>query len=169
MTATAKTPAAILFERHAAMVYRRCLAILRHEDLARDAVQEVFVRVVAQLPRFRGQSSALTWIYSVATLHCLQQLRNRRLQARKLAAVEPPAEPTSPALEDRITMAGLLDAAEPELQQIVVLRLVDGMTAEEVAEVTGLSRKTVTRRLQGFIAEARAQLRRPDLGSEVCP
>ena len=66
-------------------------------------------------------------------------------------------------------MVGLLENAEPELQQIVVLRLVDGMTADEVAEVTGLSRKTVTRRLQGFIVEARAQLQRPDLGSEVCP
>jgi RNA polymerase sigma-70 factor (ECF subfamily) len=162
--------AAALFERHGAMVYRRCLAILRDQDLARDAVQEVFARVVAQLGRFRGQASALTWIYSVATLYCLQQLRNNRRQAQKLVALGAEQEGAAEArLEDRITVAALLEQAEPELQQIVVLRLVDGMTAEEVAEVTGLSRKTVTRRLQGFISEARARLQRPDLGSEVCP
>jgi RNA polymerase sigma-70 factor (ECF subfamily) len=162
--------AALLFERHGAAVYRRCLALLRHDELARDAVQEVFVRVVAQLGRFRGQSSALTWLYSVATLHCLQQLRNHRRRDGKLAGLQAAGEPPpSPAVEDRLTVAALLEGAEPALQQIVVLRLIDGMTADEVAEVTGLSRKTVTRKLQGFIAAARARLQRPDLASEVCP
>jgi RNA polymerase sigma-70 factor (ECF subfamily) len=161
MVGSARQSAAQLFERHGATVYRRCLALLRHEEQARDAVQEVWVRVVAQLGRFRGDSSPLTWLYSVATLHCLQQLRNHRRQAEKLTAL-PVEEPAAVVLEDRLTVAALLEGAEPELQQIVVLRLVDGMTAEEVAEVTGLSRKTVTRRLQAFLDEARARLGAPE-------
>jgi RNA polymerase sigma-70 factor (ECF subfamily) len=169
MAGSARESAAQLFERHGATVYRRCLALLRQEELARDAVQEVWVRVVAQLGRFRGQSSALTWLYSVATLHCLQQLRNHRRQTEKLVALHAEEPPAATVLEDRLTVAALLDGASPELQQIVVLRLVDGMTAEEVAEVTGLSRKTVTRRLQKFLEEARARLQGPARHREVGP
>jgi RNA polymerase sigma-70 factor (ECF subfamily) len=165
MTSSARPSAAALFERYGATVYRRCLALLRQEELARDAVQEVFLRVVAQLGGFRGESSPLTWIYSIATLYCLQQLRNQRRSERKLhdllATADPP--PTA-SLEDKVALAALLEGADREVQQIVVLRLIDGMTGDEVAELTGLSRKTVTRRLQEFIAEARA-----DLGREAAP
>src|SRR3954452_4306832 len=98
MVGSGKESAAQLFQRHGATVYRRCLALLRHEDQARDAVQDVWLRSVAQRGRFRGQSSALTWLYSIATRHCLQQLRNHGRQTEKLGAL-PPDQPAAVGLE----------------------------------------------------------------------
>jgi RNA polymerase sigma-70 factor (ECF subfamily) len=150
-----------LFAQHGALVYRRCRALLGQEDAARDAVQEVFLRVLAQRGSFRAASSAATWIYSIATLYCLQRLRNQRrhqLKLEHLARTAGDGSPTGVGQEDRLTLAALLEACEPEVQQIVVLRVIDGMNGDEVAEVLGLSRKTVGRKLQRFLGQARARL-----------
>jgi len=148
-----------LFERYGAMVYRRCLAILRSEEAARDAVQEVFLRVLERGPQYRGESSPSTWLYAVATLHCLQQLRDGAGRLAKLAqlAVQPAAEGArSP--DERISVSQLLDGQSDDVRLMVYLHYVDGMTIEEVADTVGYSRKTVSRRVQGFLATARAQL-----------
>lgn len=141
------------------MVYRRCLSLLGHEEAAHEAVQEIFLRLLTRWHRFRGDSSELTFIYSVATLHCLQQQRNRARHQDKLASFAKEQVPATEEEPDRkLALAALLDATDSELQQIVVLRFVDDMTVEQVAEMMGLSRKTVARKLQRFFAQARQAL-----------
>jgi RNA polymerase sigma-70 factor, ECF subfamily len=148
-----------LFERYGAMVYRRCLAILGSAEAARDAVQEVFLRVIERRHQFRGESSPSTWLYSVATLHCLQQLRDRTSRLAKLAmlAQEPRgAAPRAP--EELLALTELLDDEPDDTRLMVYLHCVDGFTMDEVASAVGYSRKTVSRRVHGFLATARAQL-----------
>lgn len=164
MSPSLSDPAA-LFSRHGAMVYRRCRRILADDDAAREAVQEVFLRVVGRSDRFRGESSELTWIYSIATLHCLQQLRNQRRRRDKLdlfAALPEVGPEATP--EDRLALAAVLDDEPFEVQQLVILRHVDAMTVDEVATCVGLSRKTVARRLEQFISRARSRLEVEEAG-----
>jgi RNA polymerase sigma-70 factor (ECF subfamily) len=152
-------PTRALFERYGAMVYRRCLAILRSEEAARDAVQEVFLRVIERRRQFRGDAAPATWLYAIATLHCLQQLRDQTSRIAKLAqlAAHPPDKPIrSP--EERHAIAKLLDGEADDVRLMVYLYYVDGMTLEEVADAVGRSRKTVARHVHGFLATARASL-----------
>jgi RNA polymerase sigma-70 factor, ECF subfamily len=152
-------PAVELFERYGAMVYRRCFELLGTEDLAKDAVQAVFLRVVERRGTYRGESSPLTWLYGIATLLSLQQLRDRARREAKLAAEAPGrASDHKPSLDDRLTVAALLDGEDDDVRRMVFLRHVDGMTVEEVAEAVGFSRKTVTKKLQRFLETARLQL-----------
>ena len=72
-----------LFERYHGVVYRRCQNLLRDPHDAEEAVQEVFVAAISGFGRFRLRSAPLTWLYSVATRHCLQRLRNQNAQALK--------------------------------------------------------------------------------------
>jgi RNA polymerase sigma-70 factor (ECF subfamily) len=148
-----------LFDRHGAAIFRRCRALLGDGDAAHDAVQEVFLRAFTKQAEFRGEASPLTWLYGMATLHCLQQLRNRGRRADKLAtwSVERTALGSSRD-EDRLTLAALIADASVDVQQIVVLRIIDEMTADEVAAAVGLSRKTVTKKLQTFLSSARARI-----------
>jgi RNA polymerase sigma-70 factor, ECF subfamily len=148
-----------LFDRHGAAIFRRCRALLGDGDAAHDAVQEVFLRALTKQAEFRGDAAPLTWLYGIATLYCLQQLRNRGRRAEKLATFDTeraPDERTS--AEDRMTIAAMVADAPIEVQQIVVLRIVDEMTADEVAAAVGLSRKTVTKKLQAFLDSARGRI-----------
>jgi RNA polymerase sigma-70 factor (ECF subfamily) len=152
-------PTRELFDRYGAMVYRRCAAILRSDEAARDAVQEVFLRVIERRRQYRGESSPSTWLYAVATLHCLQQLRDQAGRIAKLAQLsEQPPDKSARSPEERLAVAKLLDGEPDDVRLMVYLHYVDGMTMDEVADVVGFSRKTVSRRVHGFLASARAHL-----------
>ena len=148
-----------LFERYGAMVYRRCAAILGGDEAARDAVQEVFLRVIERRHQFRGESSPSTWLYAVATLHCLQQLRDRAGRTAKLALfADQPLAGASRGPEESLALVQLLSGEPDDVRLMVYLHYVDGLTMEEVAAAVGYSRKTVSRRVHGFLAAAREQL-----------
>jgi RNA polymerase sigma-70 factor, ECF subfamily len=148
-----------LFERYGAMVFRRCAAILKSDEAARDAVQEVFLRVIEQRASFRGECAPSTWLYAVATLHCLQQLRDRAGRLAKLAVLaEQPRATAARTPEERLAMLELLEHEPDETRWMVYLHYVDGLTLDEIAGAVGYSRKTVSRRVNGFLASARAQL-----------
>jgi RNA polymerase sigma-70 factor (ECF subfamily) len=148
-----------LYARHAPAVFARCRYLLRDEEAARDATQEVFARALRALAEFQGASSPTTWLQRIATHHCLNQLRAARAgwrdEIRRTAAGR--SEPGVEA-DKRELLRALLGAAEPEEQEMAVLYFVDELTQAEIAEATGRSLPTVRKRLRGFLASARAAL-----------
>jgi RNA polymerase sigma-70 factor, ECF subfamily len=146
-----------LFERYHGVVYRRCLALLRQPDDAAEAVQEVFARALSGLGRFRLQASPLTWLYAIATRHCLQALRDRSTHALKhaLFADEDSHHPDLAARSDLERTLGTLSLAELEL---VAHAFRDGLTQEEISDLTRQSRKTVGKKLQALSAKLQLSL-----------
>ena len=148
-----------LYEKHAAAVYGRCRYLLRDDEGAKDALQEVFAKALRALPEFREAASPATWILRIATHHCLNELRGRRAAWREQLAelskdrrneVEPP--------ERRALVRALLSAAPAEAQEVAVLYFVDELTQAEIGQATGRSLPTVRKRLRDFLAAARAAL-----------
>jgi RNA polymerase sigma-70 factor (ECF subfamily) len=153
---------ALLFERYGAMVHRRCRDILGRDDVALDATQDVFLRVLERGHLFRGESAPSTWLYTMATLHCLQHLRDgiaHRSKLDMLAAAARTALGTTSKIEDRLAVLDLVHRQPEDVRLIVYLRYVDEMTMEEVAQIVGYSRKTVAQRVEDFLASARQELR----------
>lgn len=157
-----------LYTRYGPLVLRRCRTLLRREEEAVDAMQDVFVRVLVNQSRLedRGLSSLL---YRMATNVCLNRLRSRRRR---------PEDPQSELLHQIAAVGGregavearsLLDrllSREPDSSAVIaVLHLHDGLTLEEVAAEVGLSVSGVRkrlRRLQEGLAELQAADARAD-------
>lgn len=118
------------------------------------------MKVLEKGPTYRGDSSPSTWLYGIATLHCLQRLRNRDRRRDKLAeAAELWPKDTGPSVADEhISLTRLLAAQPDELQLMVYLRCIDELTVDEVAAVVGRSRKTVGKRVNQFLEAARFAL-----------
>jgi len=137
-----------LFERYHGVVYRRCRALLRDPEDAAEAVQEVFERAISGLGRFHLRAAPLTWLYAIATRHCLQQLRNHSARALKDALLTAEPDSVSPDLAARTDLERALALLDPKDQELVVYAFRDGMTQDEIADVVRLSRKTVGKRLR---------------------
>ena len=149
----------LLFERYSGMVYRRCKALLKDEDAACDAVQEVFMRAIAHYDDFRADSEVMTWLYRIATTYCLQQLRNHKRRREKLRAHGPILPSVKPrSIEQWLIATEMLEIADPKLQQALFHRYVEGMTMEETAELVGWTRKTVAKKLNAFFKRTRGPL-----------
>lgn len=87
-----------LYEQHASFVHAWCRAVLRNEDEAWEATQEVFAQAISSWENFGGQSTRGTWLYRVATNHCLDVDRARH---------GPGEHPMSTQALDQAAMTGL--------------------------------------------------------------
>lgn len=140
-----------LSRRYGPMVLRRCRFLLRNDDEALDACQDVFLRLVErqQWIDARYPSSLL---YRMATNVCLNRLRDqtRRRESPEEEALLAIASAEEPAAlsNARLLLDWLFDRHPVSSRTIAVLHFVDGLTLEEVASEVGLSVSGVRRRLR---------------------
>ncbi len=146
------------YRLYGASVYRRILRFYRAQE-AEEVLQEVFLRVLRTADSYRGDSSPVTWLYSVATRHCLNRLRDARRRKELLTTHGQPG--WSREVEDgdpdaRVFLTQLWRELDSDLAMVGVLYFVDGMTHAQIAEVMGVSRRTVGNRVLELQRLARA-------------
>ena len=156
-----------LYARYRALVYRRACRFFPSAE-AEDLTQDVFLRVMQCLPAFRAESSPATWLFRMTTNLALNRLRD---QSRRLALLDekgapwlpPPAGPSS---EATVLLGQLWRRLPEELLQVGVYAFVDGLTQQEIADVMGLSRRTVAKRLDSLAQACNSLERAPEAGED---
>lgn len=158
-----------VYDRHAGMVYNLCLHYLHSPHDAEEVTQDVFVKVHGRLDGFRGDSELRTWIYRITVNACLDHLRARRRRARfglhlffgtdirEDTAEFPQFNHPGVPMEDREATERILRAIRclPERQQTaLMLKTMEELSQQQVAEVMGLSVKAV----ESLLSRARATL-----------
>ena len=68
----------LLYQKYAGKVYGKCLSLLKQEDLARDAMQDIFMKILLNLSAFEEKSSFSTWIYSITYNYCIDLIRKKK-------------------------------------------------------------------------------------------
>jgi RNA polymerase sigma-70 factor (ECF subfamily) len=120
------------------------------------------VKLVRDMDRLADRETVLPWIYRVATNHCLNLRRDAARRGEDAAAPDLEVADATPAdaLPSRRLAQELLSRFDEVTRTVAVGVLVDGLEHEEVAEVLGVSRRTVARRLERFLDAARRHLAR---------
>ena len=135
--------------------------MLGDKEAARDATQEVFGKLMRDARKLESRDTALPWIYRVATNHCLNLRRNAgRRGEEALPELEMAAPETPDAVPQRQLVQQMLARFDVQTQAVAVGVFVDGMEHEEVAQALGISRRTVARKLERFLGNARKYLMR---------
>jgi RNA polymerase sigma-70 factor (ECF subfamily) len=142
--------------------------VLRYVDSAADAedvTQEIFVALYKGIGGFRGESSLATWVYRIATNHCLKYRERAKpssmaLDDLSMAAADGASDPAARAaqreLADRIDGA-LADLSEQH-RDVVVLHELHGLTYGECAAVLNVPVGTVKSRLSNAFRRLRDHL-----------
>jgi RNA polymerase sigma-70 factor (ECF subfamily) len=154
-----------LVVRHQRRVYAVALGIVKDRDLAWDVSQDAFVRVHQHLSEFRDEASFATWIHRITARIAIDVLRKERPSRRSDVAdvPEPVLQEAAPGVLAtalgtnpqetvlRRELAGRLSEALGQLpdvhRTVLVLREMDGLSYEELAERLGIPRGTVMSRL----------------------
>ncbi|MBN2573966.1 MAG: sigma-70 family RNA polymerase sigma factor [Deltaproteobacteria bacterium] len=155
-----------LLARHQQRVFGFGVKMCGDPEDAKDVAQETLLTMARTVRDFRGQSSLSTWLYTVARSFCIKKRRRSKgapaqhepldkAAHERQAAPWPTPEQMLLGREARETVTAALDALEPEAREVVILRDIEGLSAADVAEVTGISVAAVKSRLH----RARAALR----------
>jgi RNA polymerase sigma-70 factor (ECF subfamily) len=167
-----------LVVRYQRKVYALALGVVKDADLAWDVAQEAFVRVHRHLGEFEAKSSFSTWLFRISTHLAIDAVRReRRSQKDEVDEVNEAAladagegilatalgnDPRETVL--RRELAGKIQEALATLPEkhrtILVLREVEGLSYEELAERLGIHKGTVMSRLFHARKKMQAALRR---------
>ncbi|WP_425599807.1 RNA polymerase sigma factor [Luteimonas aestuarii] len=156
-----------LYGRHRQRLYRFLLRQLRDGPLADELFQDIWQKVVTARHGWRPEALFTTWLYRIA--HNRLADHWRALQHRPPAPDDADArtervpDPDTPErqlsdFEQRRQLQVALDTLPPEQREVVLLRLEQELTLEEIGEVTGVGRETVKSRLRYAMDKLRAHL-----------
>jgi RNA polymerase sigma-70 factor, ECF subfamily len=156
-----------LFRAHHESVFRLVLSIVRHEQDARELCQDVWVTVWQRLGTFRHDAKFTTWLHPIAVRRAIDHLRKKRRWFDRFlpfmragedsdenpAAVPEPADPDADARtlvetqERQARFERCLQGLPPAHRAVLLLREVQGLSYEEIAQHLGCRPGTVMSRL----------------------
>jgi len=127
-------------------VYRLCMGYVNDDASARDLAQETFIRVWENLPGFRGDAQIGTWIFRIASNHCLRQLEKDKKHRKTELPLQLPEEvPPDRAVE--VELLYRLIAELPETDRIIISLELEEVKQGEIAQILGLSEGNVRVRI----------------------
>ena len=168
-----------LVRRYERWVFTLALRMVGNRGDAEDLAQEVFLKAYRGLQGFRGGSRFSTWLYAIASHHCLNHLAGRDTRARRAERTGSFADGKGgilPSAVDRVADASpgpdavlerheLARAIQNELVQltehhriVIILRDIQGMSYEDIAATLGVELGTVRSRLYRARMELKARL-----------
>jgi len=156
-----------LYARHRGRLYRFLLRQLRDPALADEFFQDVWQRVIAARAGWKPEAAFSTWLFRIA--------HNRLADHWRAAKHRPPApedaderaarvpDPDTPdrqlsEFEQRRRLQLALDELPEEQREVLLLRLEQELTLEEIGEIAGVGRETVKSRLRYAMDKLRARL-----------
>ncbi len=148
-----------IVDRHQTHVVANCRYLSKSEADAEDLAQEVFLKAFFGLRWFEGRAAFRTWLQRIKVNHCLNYLKKRegkvfvdveapaQQQADELQ-VQPQAERSASARDDRERINAVLDGLSDTLRVPLVLRDMDRLSYQEIAEALGIGLSAVKMRIK---------------------
>jgi RNA polymerase sigma-70 factor (ECF subfamily) len=159
MTPAPPSDISTLYRRHIALVRNCALRILGEPAAAEDVAQEVFIRFLRHRDRSGSERDTAAFLYKTSTHLAINRLRDARRRDSLQQIHGPQGEPESPhSPEDGLALRKVLAEADAEQAQIAACYFIHGMEHEEIAELLGIPRRTVGRRLEKFREHAERML-----------
>jgi RNA polymerase sigma-70 factor (ECF subfamily) len=176
-----------LYRDHVDLVYRYAYRLCGEAESAKDLVQETFLNAYRGLDRFRGDAKVSTWLYTIASRACLRMRRKRKGAPHRELSLEEfvptsegefrlqvPIEGMTPeqALENKELREALEQAINKlpqKYRMALVLRDMEGLSADETGAVMGLSERAVKSRLHRARLFVRRELSARGMAEERHP
>lgn len=151
-----------LVRTHQHRVYDFCVRMLGDREEAFDLTQDIFISIHQNLSKFRADAKLTTWIFRIARNHCLNRIKYLKRRGRgrsdefgesnELSITEslggsPRPDEHVTAQRERELVHQAIAQLEEDQRALVVLRDVEGLSYEEIMEITELPEGTVKSRL----------------------
>jgi RNA polymerase sigma-70 factor (ECF subfamily) len=163
--------------RHKDKLFNLCYSFLGDYEEANDSSQEAFIKAYQGLKKFRFESSFSTWLYRIAVNTCTNKVKSLANRQKKMTSsldnpggmdekrsleIRDDAPTPLMELEEKERQALIrraVDRLPPEHKAVITLRDIEGLSYEEIAEITGSNLGTVKSRLSRARIDLSSKLR----------
>lgn len=152
-----------LYRRYAGKVFAKCISMLADHGMARDATQDVFIKILLNLSKFTEQSSFSTWVYSITYNYCIDLIRKKKknilIFTEDMGRVSKELEveiPDSVILEmETNRLEKVMDKLPVGDKAILDMKYTDDMSIKEIGEVLNKTESAI--KMQIMRAKIKAQ------------
>ncbi|MFN0217093.1 MAG: RNA polymerase sigma factor [Saprospiraceae bacterium] len=152
-----------LYRRYAGKVFAKCISMLADHGIARDATQDVFIKILLNLSKFTEQSSFSTWVYSITYNYCIDLIRKKKknilIFTEDMGRVSTEKEveiPDSVILEmETNRLEKVMDKLPVGDKAILDMKYTDDMSIREIGEVLNKTESAI--KMQIMRAKIKAQ------------
>lgn len=143
-----------LYDRYEHRIYGKCIAMMKDQNLAGEALQEIFIKIYLNVSKFQEKSKFSTWVYSITYNHCIDKLR----KIQRANSIEVKVE-TFPDLEEEFEdqelleikmqkLVEILEKLKPRDKAILLMKYRDDKKISEISETLDISESAVKMRLK---------------------
>jgi RNA polymerase sigma-70 factor (ECF subfamily) len=146
----------LLFETYQSRVYSISLYYFQgDETIACDVTQQVFLKLIRKIEQFRRDAEFTTWLYRLVVNACMDEQRKRRrfvpfgdgFEMGRQAQEKRPQEERYARVEIADSVKAAIGELRPKLRLPILLKYVEGLSYDEMAEVLNCSKGTIASRL----------------------
>ena len=132
-----------LYRKYSGKVYGKCLSILKNDDEARDAVQDIFVKIMLNMVNFGEKSQFSTWIYSITYNYCIDNIRKRKKEKTLFSEdIERAPDVASEEISDEVLLEMDVKYLKQVLEElptgdkmILLMKYHDDMSIKDIADI----------------------------------
>jgi len=135
-----------IYQTYWQRIFRVCMGYVNDADWAKDIAQETFITVWQQLPKFRNESAVGTWVFRIASNHCLRQIEKQK-RLPKAALDTDPADMPLPDIESKCAFLYQCIAALAETDRLIISLELEDIKQAEIAAIVGISESNVRVRI----------------------
>ena len=144
-----------LYRKYSGKVYGKCISLLREEHLAKDATQDIFMKIFLNLGQFGAQSKFSTWVYSITYNYCIDLIRKKKKMANVFSdEMEKVAD-----IEDEVHDEALLTIEVNRLREvlneipvgdkaILLMKYQDGMQIKDIAFILNKTESAIKMKIK---------------------
>jgi RNA polymerase sigma-70 factor (ECF subfamily) len=156
----------ILLQRYTMLLLGVCMKYLKNEEDAKDSVQQVFLKVINDLPKYKVEYFK-SWLYMVTKNHCLMKLRDKgkypvEMNDQAMATADEP-DSTNSAIEKEYhlsTMEQALEQLNNEQRLCITSFYLQKKTYQQISAITGFSIMQVKSHIQNGKRNLKIQMQR---------
>ena len=147
----------LLYDRYADKVFAKCYSFTHDRPLAEDLAHDIFLKTYLKLGEFRFEAKFSTWLYSVTYHACVEYKRKdtktlndqKEYASELISGAASEEESETMLLELQLEqLKDLLEKISPEEKALLLMKYQDGMSIDELMELTGLGESAVKMRLK---------------------
>lgn len=152
-----------LYRRYAGKVFAKCISMLADDGMARDATQDIFIKILLNLSKFTEQSSFSTWVYSITYNYCIDIIRKKKKNlliftedVGRISTDQEVEIPDSVILEmETKRLEKVMEELPPGDRAILNMKYIDELQIKEVADILNKTESAI--KMQIMRAKAKAQ------------